>query len=184
MVTVGPCPLREMVIEPSVDHRCLKNSASFSSSRPKIVSGMNLFHDLAPHSPCGSSHSRTGCLFPCVNRYGDGNQTWYVYLFISDNASMPNSVLAVSSTAFLFAGSAVAYFTPFGPMEPSPNRCARSTSSSSFHPGSCSIGDGSRLGTATNPSGDRESSLAQPSMVRNGWLAVASISSPDSSFMR
>src|SRR5215212_6889034 len=173
-----------MVIEPSVDHRCLKNSASFPSSRPKIDSGMNLFHDLVPHSPCGSSHSLTGCRFPCVNRYGDGSHTWYVFPLVFAKASMPYSFLAVSSTAFLFAGSAVAYFTPFGPIEPSPNRCASRVSSSSSHPASSSIGRGSRLGTATNPSTVRESNLLQPSTVRNGWLAVASISSPDASFSR
>src|SRR5215211_5539859 len=137
MVTVGPCPLRETVIEPSVDHMCLKNSGSF---------------------------------FPCVNRYGDGNHTWYVFPFISVSASMPKSVLAAPSTAFLFAGSAVAYFTPLGPIEPSPNRCASSTSSSSFQPASSSTGRGSRLGTATNPATVRESNLVQPSTVRNGWL--------------
>src|SRR5215210_5103642 len=173
-----------MVIEPSVDHRCLRNSASFPSSRPKIVSGMNLFHGLAPHSPCGSSHSLTGCLFPCVNRYGDGSHTWYVFLLVSVNACMLNSFLAVSSTAFLFAGSAVAYFTPFGPIDPSPNKCASRISSSSFQPVSSSSGRGSRLGTATNPSTVRESNLVQPSTVRNGWLAVASISNPDASFKR
>ena len=148
-----PRPVRRTVTDPSVAHKCRMNSAICVLGREKTSSGMNFSYDLRPKSPCNAPEATKlwDCGAPVSEAVRRGQPKCCDasgLVLVTDRSDAKLGVRRVLHRGQVRrhrrsrSGSAVG-----GTKEPSPSRCASSTTRSSVHGVTC-IGAGICRGTA------------------------------------